>query len=67
MCCQKNPIFKIKDCRFRVEKNKESTARVVVFKEFTIANSFTLEVSFFAKDAEKPEKNAQGKTIKKPL
>jgi hypothetical protein len=50
MCCQKNELFKLKDCRFRIERNKESTARVVVFKEFNIQNSFTLESSFYAKE-----------------
>jgi cytosolic carboxypeptidase protein 2/3 len=52
MCCQKNDLFKLKDCRFRVEKCKESTARVVVFREFNIVNSFTLECSFFGKEIE---------------
>jgi hypothetical protein len=64
MCCQKNTIFKQKDCRFRIEKNKESTARVVVFKEFNITNSFTLEVSFFAKDSLGMEENSLGKLVK---
>jgi hypothetical protein len=64
MCCQKNTIFKQKDCRFRIEKNKENTARVVVFKEFNITNSFTLEVSFFAKDSLGMEKNSLGKLVK---
>ncbi|MCP6769919.1 hypothetical protein NL529_34235, partial [Klebsiella pneumoniae] len=40
-------IFKFKECRFRIEKAKESTARVVVFRDFNIMNSFTLESSFF--------------------
>jgi hypothetical protein len=66
MCCQKNKIFKLKDCRFRIEKNKESTARVVLFKELHIYNSFTLECSFFAKDSNEMEKNVLGKMIKQP-
>lgn len=66
MCCQKNNIFKLKDCSFRMEKSKESTARVVVFKEFGIANSFTLESSFFAKDTSQIERNVIGKLVKKP-
>lgn len=52
MCCQRNDLFKFKDCRFRIEKSKESTARVVIFKEFNIINSFTLETSFFGKEDE---------------
>ena len=47
MCCHKNPLYKFKECRFRIEKSKESTARVVVFRDFNIMNSFTLECSFF--------------------
>ena len=50
LCCHKNAIFSFKECRFRIEKCKEQTARVVVFKEFNIMNSFTLEASFFGKD-----------------
>ncbi len=50
LCCHKNSIFKFKDCRFRIEKCKESTARVVIFREFNIMNSFTLECSFFGTD-----------------
>lgn len=39
--------FKFKDCRFANEKEKESTARMVMFKEFSILNAFTLEASFY--------------------
>lgn len=53
LCCQKNELFKLKDCRFRMEHNKASTARYVVFKEFNIQNSFTLECSFYAKEEDK--------------
>lgn len=55
LCCHKNSIFSFKDCRFRIEKSKESTARVVVFKEFNIMNSFTLESSFYGKEINKEE------------
>ena len=33
-----------------MDKCKESTARAVIFREFNIMNSFTLECSFFGKD-----------------
>jgi hypothetical protein len=33
-----------------MDKSKESTARIVIFKEMNIMNSFTLEVSFFGKE-----------------
>jgi hypothetical protein len=39
--------FRFKDCRFANEKEKEATARMVMFKEFSIINSFTLECSFY--------------------
>ena len=38
--------FDYSSCKFRIEKFKESTARVVVFKEFGVLWSFTLENSF---------------------
>lgn len=41
------PAFSFKDCRFGNEKEKEATARMVMFKEFSILNSYTLEASFF--------------------
>jgi len=50
MCCQKNKLFRFKDCRFRIERCKESCGRVVVHREFNIMNSFTLECSFFGKE-----------------
>jgi cytosolic carboxypeptidase protein 2/3 len=51
LCCHKAPNhFKFADCRFRIEKCKESTARVVIFREFNIMNAFTLESSFFGKE-----------------
>ena len=34
-----------------MDKCKEATARVVVFREMNIVNSFTLECSFFGKEA----------------
>ena len=70
--CQKNNIFSLSDCHFGMEKCKESTARVVVFKELNIMNSFTLEVSFFGKKTKidgkfnhmsLPEYNSLGETL----
>jgi hypothetical protein len=50
---EKLDAFEFKDCRFALEKEKEATARVVLFKELSILNSFTMEASFFG--TEKPE------------
>lgn len=50
MFSKKNCQFGFKDCNFNMNKEKESTARVVVWKEFNIINSFTLECSFLGPD-----------------
>jgi hypothetical protein len=42
--------FSFADCSFAVQKSKEATARVVVWKEMGIQNSFTLEASFCGAD-----------------
>lgn len=39
-------MFSFDDCSFLVQKSKESTARIVMWKEFQLVNSFTLEMSF---------------------
>ena len=43
-------IFSFADCCFAVQKSKESTARVVFWKELGITNSYTLESSFCGAD-----------------
>ena len=44
------PIFSLKDCKFAMEKEKETTARIVLFREFGILNSYTLECTFYGSD-----------------
>lgn len=39
--------FRFYSCKFRVQKSKEKTARVVLWREFNITNCFTLEASFY--------------------
>jgi len=41
-----NHVFDINACKFKVEKSKMGTGRVVVWKEYEVTNSFTLENSF---------------------
>ena len=41
-------LFDYHQCIFKVEANKLSTARVIVWKEFKVINSFTLETSIYA-------------------
>lgn len=38
--------FSFQDCNYQIQKCKESTGRVVVYREYGIVNSFTLECSF---------------------
>lgn len=38
--------FSFEDCNFNIQKDKESTGRVVVRREFNVVNSYTLEASF---------------------
>lgn len=43
------PIFNFNHCSFSQEKLKYNTARVVVWNEFKVTNSFTLETSMYGK------------------
>ena len=43
-------MFSFKDCAFGLQKSKEATARIVLYKELGISNSFTLESSFCGAD-----------------
>ena len=51
MVSQQNKMVNYKDCKFATEKEKESTARIVVFRELNIINSYTLEASFYKADS----------------
>ncbi len=42
--------FSYQDCNFGLQKSKESTARIVMFRQFEIINSFTMEASFCGSD-----------------
>eukprot|EP00282_Hemiselmis_andersenii_P041655 CAMPEP_0172055604 /NCGR_PEP_ID=MMETSP1043-20130122/5362_1 /TAXON_ID=464988 /ORGANISM="Hemiselmis andersenii, Strain CCMP441" /LENGTH=467 /DNA_ID=CAMNT_0012714999 /DNA_START=9 /DNA_END=1409 /DNA_ORIENTATION=- len=48
------PNFSFKDCRFDVDRSKENTGRVVVYREVGILHSFTLEASFCGAEAPQP-------------
>ncbi|KAI8909542.1 hypothetical protein EDD86DRAFT_205672 [Gorgonomyces haynaldii] len=41
-----SPFFDFNSCRFNIERSKESTARVVLFHEFGVLNSFTTESTY---------------------
>lgn len=40
-----SPLFNYDDCTFKVEQSKEGSARVVVWREAAVTNSYTLEMS----------------------
>lgn len=39
-------MFSFEDCCFAVQKSKETCGRIVMWREFNLINSFTLEQSF---------------------
>jgi hypothetical protein len=39
-------MFRYHSCSFQNDKSKETAARITLFREFNIYNSFTLEASF---------------------
>jgi hypothetical protein len=43
-------LFSFTDCEFGMQKSKEATARIVIYKEFEIVNSYTIESSFCGAD-----------------
>ncbi|CAG9319663.1 unnamed protein product [Blepharisma stoltei] len=42
-----NAKFSYKNTHYRLEKQKEATARIVLFRQLGIVNSYTMECSFF--------------------
>ena len=40
-------MFSLSDCCFRVTGDKAGTARITVWREFKVTNSFTFEVSLW--------------------
>lgn len=45
-----NPSFNFKDCRFGIQRAKEATLRVSLFKELRLPKVYTLEASFAGAD-----------------
>ncbi|KAF2901866.1 hypothetical protein ILUMI_04322 [Ignelater luminosus] len=41
-----NPNIRLPQCRYKIEKCRESTGRVVMWREFDIKHSYTLECSY---------------------
>ena len=49
-CGRAMNAFSLSQCVFRVQRSKESTARIVLWRELGLARSFTLEASFCGSD-----------------
>lgn len=47
LICGKSPLFRYNSCKFRNERSKRKAARLVIWKEFKLANSYTVEASFY--------------------
>lgn len=43
---EQSELFRFYSCKFRIQRSKERTARVVLWREFNIMNCYTLEASF---------------------
>ena len=52
-CMQAKGIFTFAGCKFHIAKCKESTARVVMWRQLNVMNSFTLEATFAGSTLEK--------------
>eukprot|EP00927_Polykrikos_kofoidii_P060710 TRINITY_DN55630_c0_g1_i1.p1 TRINITY_DN55630_c0_g1~~TRINITY_DN55630_c0_g1_i1.p1 ORF type:complete len:955 (-),score=174.64 TRINITY_DN55630_c0_g1_i1:177-3041(-) len=50
LLCRSSDCFSFDDCCFKMQKSKDSTARVVAYRELAVTNSFTLEASFCGAD-----------------
>lgn len=48
-------IFEYASCRFTQDKSKLSTARVVIWNELKVTNSFTCEISMYGKKFKLPQ------------
>ncbi len=44
------PLFSYGTCSFAIEKSKEATARVVVWRELGVARSYTMESTYCGAD-----------------
>lgn len=43
---QNSDTFQFEDCHFAIQKSKETCGRVVMFREYNLVYSYTIEVSF---------------------
>ena len=57
MMSKKTDAISFKDCRFGVQPSKEKTARISLWKELRVASVYTLEASFYGKQAGETKKH----------
>lgn len=50
LLCERNSALAWSHCSFRQDRLKEATARLVVYNELQVVNSYTLEASFYGPD-----------------
>ena len=55
MLSQRSRHFSYRDCRFENRRDKETTARIVFFKELGVVNSYTVESTFYGCDSASEE------------
>lgn len=56
-------VFDLGTCRFEVERSKEATSRIVMWRELGIVNSFTLESSYCGPSIGELKVIAHGKVL----
>lgn len=47
LICAQSPLYRYPACRFRNERSKRKAARLVIWKELKLTNSYTIEASFY--------------------
>jgi hypothetical protein len=60
---RRTKLFSYKDSHFRMHKSKESSARIVVYKEFGIPNSYTMEATFYGPSSARALKKSPGSDL----
>ena len=52
ICDSTSPYFSLDHCKFNNEKNKRNCARLGVYRDFDLPNSYTIESSCFGFEVE---------------
>jgi len=55
-------VFSLENCRYNNDKKKKNSARMCIFNDYKLADSYTVESSCFGFESKKEDKN-EGKTI----